>query len=70
MTFGVVFLAAYVAVGDGYDQVDERIEWILFKTIHVLDERVSVRARHDREVSVYHAQWQIVHMLVKSQEKN
>ncbi|RNA04887.1 hypothetical protein BpHYR1_046008 [Brachionus plicatilis] len=37
MTFGVVFLAANVTIGNGNDQIDEWIERILFKTIHVLN---------------------------------
>ena len=59
----VVLLAADVAVGDGDDEIDERIEGILLEAVHVLDERVAVRARHDGEVGVDETERQVVHVL-------
>ena len=53
MTFRIVLLATDVTIGDRNDQINEGVAWVVFETVHVLDQRVPVGARHDGKVSVY-----------------
>jgi hypothetical protein len=59
----VEFLATDVAISDCYDQVNKRIEGILLEAVHVFDKRVTICARHNRKMSVYHTKRQMVHVL-------
>jgi hypothetical protein len=63
MTPSVELLTADMTISDGYDKIDKRIERILLEAVHVLDESVTIRAGHNGEMSVDHAQRQMVHVL-------
>ena len=63
MAFGIVFLATDVTIRDRNDQVNERIRRTLFKAIHIFYKGISVRARHDSEMGVYHTKRQMIHVL-------
>lgn len=62
MSLGVVLLAAYMAISDGNYQIDERIERTLLEAVHILDERVSIRAGHYGKMSIDETQRQVVHV--------
>lgn len=69
MSFGVVLLTTNMTISDRYDEVNKRIVGILFEAVHVFDESVPIRARHDRKVRIDQTQRQMIHVLCAETNK-
>jgi hypothetical protein len=57
MPLCIILLTAYMAIGDRDYQIDKRIKWVLFETIHIFNQSISIRARHNCKMGVDQTQW-------------